>query len=59
MSCFRVWDDTRKRFVEQGDVIYSFYEEMRLTAIPNELGYIDKDIKFNKFNIFNYIGKKT
>jgi len=54
---FIVWDDTRKRFVERGDVIYSFYGETRLTAIPNEMEYTDKDIEFNKFNIFSYIGK--
>lgn len=37
---FRVWDNEKKCFVPQGEIIFSFYGDTSITVVPNALEYI-------------------
>lgn len=59
----KIWDNKKECFVPRGEVIYSFYDEINIKVLPNDISYIgdpmyDNESTLNRFTIIKYAGIK-
>lgn len=60
---FRAYDNKLKKYVDTGEIIFSFYGDTRVQVMPNEINYgqiadYEHDINNGRFIIEQYTGLK-